>query len=129
VSGIGGRLPLTRPTSSRPPAPPPPSCSFSTGTYQKRLADVRILGELYNYSLFNSTPVFETLYLIITFGHESPELAMRIDPPDDYYRIRRGPPDPPYPRRRHADAHIHTCVGFTHIHTCGIGFTITRIAG
>ena len=52
------------------------------------MADVRILGELYNYSLFNSTPVFETLYLIITFGHENPELALRIDPPDDYYRIR-----------------------------------------
>lgn len=46
----------------------------SLGTYQKRLADVRLLGELYNYSLFNSVPVFETLYLIITFGHESPEV-------------------------------------------------------
>jgi hypothetical protein len=36
----------------------------------------------------HSTPIFETLYLIITFGHELPELAMKIDPPDDYYRIR-----------------------------------------
>ena len=37
-----------------------------------------------------STPVFETLYLIITFGHDVPELAAKIDPPDDYYRIRCG---------------------------------------
>ena len=36
----------------------------------------------------HSTPVFETLYLVITYGHETAELAAKIDPPDDYYRIR-----------------------------------------
>ncbi|EFJ41604.1 hypothetical protein VOLCADRAFT_68153, partial [Volvox carteri f. nagariensis] len=58
------------------------------GMYQKRMADVRLLGELYNYMLCNSTPVFETLYLLVTFGHESPELAERLDPPDDFFRVR-----------------------------------------
>ena len=32
--------------------------------------------------------MFETLYLVITYGHETAELAAKIDPPDDYYRIR-----------------------------------------
>ncbi|GFR49425.1 hypothetical protein Agub_g11482, partial [Astrephomene gubernaculifera] len=58
------------------------------GMYQKRMADVRLLGELYNYMLCNSTPVFESLYLLLTFGHESPELADRLDPPDDFFRVR-----------------------------------------
>ncbi|KAG1671470.1 hypothetical protein FOA52_003128 [Chlamydomonas sp. UWO 241] len=59
------------------------------GTYQARLADIRLLAELYNYSLFNSTPVFETLYLILTFGHElPPEAAVKLDAPDDYFRVR-----------------------------------------
>ena len=49
---------------------------------------VRLLGELYNYMLCNSSPVFETLYLLITYGHESPELAERLDPSDDYFRVR-----------------------------------------
>ncbi|GIM12927.1 hypothetical protein Vretimale_16172, partial [Volvox reticuliferus] len=58
------------------------------GRYQKRMADVRLLGELYNYMLCNSTPVFETLYLLVTFGHEVPELVDRLDPPDDFFRVR-----------------------------------------
>ncbi|KAG2482394.1 hypothetical protein HYH03_018672 [Edaphochlamys debaryana] len=62
--------------------------SPGAGLYQKRMADVRLLGELYNYMLCNSTPVFETLYLLLTFGHEAPELAERLDPPDDFFRVR-----------------------------------------
>ena len=58
------------------------------GTYQKRLADVKLLGELYNYQLFNNSPIYETLYLIITFGHESQEMMTKLDAPDDYFRIR-----------------------------------------
>ncbi len=53
------------------------------------MADVRLLGELYNYMLCNSTPVFESLYLLVTFGHElPPEAADRLDPPDDFFRVR-----------------------------------------
>lgn len=32
--------------------------------------------------------VFSTLYLLLEFGHESPELAQRLDPPDSYFRVR-----------------------------------------
>eukprot|EP00955_Chlamydomonas_euryale_P111125 366041-Chlamydomonas_euryale.AAC.1 len=36
-----------------------------------------------------STPIFETLYLIVTFGHElPPEAAAKLDPPDDFFRVR-----------------------------------------
>ena len=32
--------------------------------------------------------VFSTLYLLLEFGHESPEAAARLDPPDSYFRLR-----------------------------------------
>ena len=31
---------------------------------------------------------FDTLYLLLAFGHESPEEAERLDPPFSYFRIR-----------------------------------------
>lgn len=36
---------------------------------QKRLAEVKYLGELYNYKMVDSPVVFDTLYHITTFGH------------------------------------------------------------
>lgn len=36
---------------------------------QRRLAEVKYLGELYNYKMIDSPVVFETLYRIVTFGH------------------------------------------------------------
>lgn len=60
----------------------------ASGTYQKRLADVKLMGELYNYMLVDSRTVFDTLYMILGLGHEDPALSDRIDPPDDYFRIR-----------------------------------------
>ncbi len=35
-----------------------------------------------------SVPVFEALYLLVTFGHDDPQQAHRLDPPTDYFRIR-----------------------------------------
>lgn len=32
--------------------------------------------------------VFDTLYLLLSFGHESAEEAERLDPPFSYFRIR-----------------------------------------
>eukprot|EP00798_Chlamydomonas_sp_ICE-L_P014699 gene14699-20739_t len=53
------------------------------------MADVKLLGELYNYTLCNSSPIFETLYLLITCGHYlPPELAEKLDAPDDFFRVR-----------------------------------------
>nr|CAB3487688.1 unnamed protein product [Digitaria exilis] len=40
---------------------------------QQRLAHMRFLGELYNYEYIDSSVVFETLYLLISFGHGTPE--------------------------------------------------------
>lgn len=32
--------------------------------------------------------VFDTLYLLLSFGHETPEEADKLDPPFSYFRIR-----------------------------------------
>ncbi len=48
------------------PLPPP-----SPGLYQRRVAAVRLLGELYNYKLVNSHVVFATLHLLLAYGHEA----------------------------------------------------------
>ncbi|MEW5297640.1 MAG: hypothetical protein WDW36_000836 [Sanguina aurantia] len=58
------------------------------GMYQKRTADIRLLGEQYNYMLCHSLPIFDTLYLLTSFGHETPERLAALDPPDDFFRIR-----------------------------------------
>ncbi|KAM0923815.1 hypothetical protein ACQ4PT_005325 [Festuca glaucescens] len=54
---------------------------------QRQLAHMRFLGELYNYEHIDSSVIFETLYLIIVFGHGTPEQDL-LDPPEDFFRIR-----------------------------------------
>lgn len=54
---------------------------------QRRLAHMRFLGELYSYKHIDSSVVFETLYLIIMFGHGTYEQDV-LDPPEDCFRIR-----------------------------------------
>ncbi|GMH39542.1 hypothetical protein BSKO_07440 [Bryopsis sp. KO-2023] len=58
------------------------------GFYQRRVAHVRLLGELYNYRLLDSRTVFESMYWTMNFGKENPEEAMRLDGPTDTFRIR-----------------------------------------
>lgn len=36
---------------------------------QRRLAEVKYLGELYNYKMVDSPVIFDTLYRIVCFGH------------------------------------------------------------
>ncbi|ETI20095.1 hypothetical protein G647_08129 [Cladophialophora carrionii CBS 160.54] len=59
---------------------------------QRRIAEVKYLGELYNYKMIDSAVVFDTLYRLVTFGHEGgtpqPGNFTPFDPPDDYFRIR-----------------------------------------
>ncbi|MCJ1313923.1 hypothetical protein MMC25_007603 [Agyrium rufum] len=59
---------------------------------QRRLAEVKYLGELYNYKMVDSPVIFDTLYRIVTFGHPNgTPLSGRtalLDMPDDYFRIR-----------------------------------------
>ena len=49
---------------------------------------MRLLGEAYNYRLLPSGVVFDSLDLLISFGHEEPESLARLDPPTSYFRIR-----------------------------------------
>jgi regulator of nonsense transcripts 2 len=59
---------------------------------QRRLAEVKYLGELYNYKMVDSSIVFDTLYRIVSFGHPSgvpsEDRLNPLDMPDDYFRIR-----------------------------------------
>ena len=36
---------------------------------QRRIAEVKYLGELYNYKMVDSPVIFDTMYRIVTFGH------------------------------------------------------------
>ncbi|KAF7727252.1 hypothetical protein EC973_007865 [Apophysomyces ossiformis] len=59
---------------------------------QRRIAVVKYLGELYNYRMIDSPLVFDTLYTIVTLGHEFGRPARErfcvIDAPNDFFRIR-----------------------------------------
>ena len=58
---------------------------------QRRIAEVKYLGELYIYRLVDSTLIFDTLYKLLNYGHEGyaqPGKIAVIDMPDDYFRIR-----------------------------------------
>lgn len=59
---------------------------------QRRIAEVKYLGELYNYKMIDSAVIFDTLYRIVTFGHEggtpTPGRTTSFDLPDDFFRIR-----------------------------------------
>jgi regulator of nonsense transcripts 2 len=39
--------------------------------YQRRLAEVKYLGELYNYRMLEHPVIFDAMYKIMTFGHGS----------------------------------------------------------
>ncbi|GLT88919.1 hypothetical protein SLE2022_069260 [Rubroshorea leprosula] len=57
------------------------------GMQQRRIAHMRFLGELYNYEHVDSSVIFETLHLILVFGHDTAEQDA-LDPPEDSFRIR-----------------------------------------
>jgi regulator of nonsense transcripts 2 len=59
--------------------------------YQRRIAEVKYLGELYNYRMVEHPVIFDTMYRIVTFGHGGPPVPGRFNPfdvPDDFFRIR-----------------------------------------
>ncbi|KAH7327895.1 armadillo-type protein [Stachybotrys elegans] len=59
--------------------------------FQRRVAEVKYLGELYNYRMLEHPVIFDTMYKIMTFGYGGPPVPGRInpfDPPDDFFRIR-----------------------------------------
>ncbi|CAG8551824.1 10052_t:CDS:10, partial [Dentiscutata erythropus] len=59
---------------------------------QRRIATVKYLGELYNYRMVDSPVIFDTLYTIVTLGHEfgrpSPARINPLDAPNDFFRVR-----------------------------------------
>jgi regulator of nonsense transcripts 2 len=58
---------------------------------QRRIAEVKYLGELYIYRMVDSSLIFDTLYQILNYGHDGyaqPDKICPIDLPDDYFRIR-----------------------------------------
>ncbi|KAF7956517.1 hypothetical protein EAE96_003854 [Botrytis aclada] len=58
---------------------------------QRRIAEVKYLGELYNFRMVDHPVIFDTMYRILTFGHGGPPVPGRINPfdmPDDFFRIR-----------------------------------------
>jgi regulator of nonsense transcripts 2 len=59
---------------------------------QRRIAEVKFLGELYIYRLVDSPLIFDTLYKLLNYGWQGgyarPELYNPLDLPDDYFRIR-----------------------------------------
>lgn len=75
---------------------------------QRRVAEVKYLGELYNYRMLEHPVIFDVMYKIMTFGHGmcpthdveasadvlppgGPPIPGRINPfdqPDDFFRIR-----------------------------------------
>lgn len=59
---------------------------------QKRIAEVKYLGELYNYRMVDSALIFDTLYKLLNYGHPGgfvrPDSFSAIDLPDDYFRVR-----------------------------------------
>ncbi|KAI4605334.1 hypothetical protein J4E83_010686 [Alternaria metachromatica] len=59
---------------------------------QRRISEVKYLGELYIYRLVDSPLVFDTLYKLLNYGWEGgyarPGGYNPLDQPDDYFRIR-----------------------------------------
>ncbi len=59
---------------------------------QRRIAEVKYLGELYIYRLVDSPLIFDTLYKLLNYGWEGgyarPGLYNPLDNSDDYFRIR-----------------------------------------
>ncbi|KAK6343554.1 hypothetical protein TWF730_011144 [Orbilia blumenaviensis] len=58
---------------------------------QRRIASIKYLGELYNFKMIDSPVIFDTLYLILSFGYDGtprPGSYNPLDPPDNHFRIR-----------------------------------------
>ncbi|KAJ3180123.1 hypothetical protein HDU85_004126 [Gaertneriomyces sp. JEL0708] len=59
---------------------------------QRRVATLKYLGELYNYRMVDGLVIFDTLYLIVRFGHENnlprPGVGIPLDAQHDFFRVR-----------------------------------------
>jgi regulator of nonsense transcripts 2 len=58
---------------------------------QPRLTQMKLLGELYAHRMVDNQVIIDTLFLLITFGHQVNSrglLESHIDPPSDTFRVR-----------------------------------------
>lgn len=55
--------------------------------HQRRVMQVKLLGELYNYCIFESHVVFDCLYLIVSMGHTNGVAAPAPVTDDDEYLL------------------------------------------
>ncbi|EME47596.1 hypothetical protein DOTSEDRAFT_69517 [Dothistroma septosporum NZE10] len=59
---------------------------------QRRIAEVKYLGELYMYRIVDSQLVFDMLYRLLNYGHAGgyaqPGIICGMDLPDDFFRVR-----------------------------------------
>ncbi|KAJ3392526.1 hypothetical protein HDU84_004011 [Entophlyctis sp. JEL0112] len=59
---------------------------------QRRLIGMKFLGELFNYKVVESGVIFDTLYLVLRFGYESPfpefGVTSPLDAGHDFFRVR-----------------------------------------
>ena len=60
--------------------------AHEAGAYQRQVGYMRLLGELYAYRIVDSRTTFDTLYTLLSFGHETPESAAQLDPLSSYFR-------------------------------------------
>lgn len=59
--------------------------------YQRRVAAVRFLGELYSYRVVNAMLIFNTLHSLLAYGHTADvpaDVTRRLDPPHNFFRLR-----------------------------------------
>lgn len=76
--------------------------------YQRRMSEIKYLGELYTYRMIDSSIIFDTLFRITTYswgervsakisyirsdcvegGLPNPQVNNTLDPPDDYFRVQ-----------------------------------------
>lgn len=59
---------------------------------QRRVSVAKYVGELYNYRMIGHRIIFESLYLLLRFGHDNgipmPGVLCPYDAPDDFFRLR-----------------------------------------
>ncbi|KAH6571579.1 hypothetical protein BASA60_007103 [Batrachochytrium salamandrivorans] len=59
---------------------------------QRRISTAKFLGHLHTYKMVDSSVVFETLYLLLRFGHANgvpmPNVQCPLDSPNDFFRLR-----------------------------------------
>ena len=59
--------------------------------YQRRVAAVRFLGELYSYRVVSALLIFNVLHSLLAYGHTADvpaDVTRRLDPPNNFFRLR-----------------------------------------